>query len=96
MQGYLLFDRRLAGLLHTFTWATQTRDLVSRTYVYLIDLRCLFGKSLGNPSMKLTTLLGIREILASGELEFPTLLDKSVHAESIVLELIPVGSVEHD
>ena len=45
--------------------------------------------------MKLSTLLGIREILALGELELPILLDKSVNGERIVLEFIPVGSVEH-
>ena len=46
--------------------------------------------------MKFSTLLGIREILELGELEFPILLDKSVHGDGIILELIPVGSVDHE
>ena len=77
------------------TSATQTRNLALRKYMCFIELRCLVSKSFGSPSMKLTTLLGIREILELGELEFPILLDKSVNGERIVLELIPVGGVEY-
>ena len=63
---------------------------------YLTDLRRPLGKSLGDPSMELSTLLGIREILYIGDLQFPILLNKSEDFERIVVELITVDSMKRD
>ena len=66
------------------------------THVYLIDLGRPLSKSLGDPSMEPSTLLGIRVILHIGDLEFPILLNKSEDCERIIVDLIAVDSVERD
>lgn len=61
-----------------------------------INLRYTPCKSLGGPIMKVSTLLGVREILCVGDLELSILLNKSEDAEGVVVELITIDSVEYD
>ena len=44
------------------------------------------GRSLDSASNECTTLLGVGEILAMEDLEFPVLLDKSVDDDGIIVE----------
>ena len=67
----------------------------SRFARVIINLCCPLGENIGGPSMKVCTLLGIREILCTGNLEFPTLLNKGEDCERIVAHLVAVDGVKH-
>ena len=56
-----------------------------------MDLRniCSLCQCLCSPDVKVTTLLGVREVLALQNLEFPILLDEREDDQTIVLE--PLG-----
>ena len=44
------------------------------------------GQSLGNPTVEVAPLLGVREVLALKDLEFPILLDECEDGDRIVVE----------
>ena len=50
---------------------------------------CSLGRSLDGPSNEGNALLGVGEILAMEDLEFPVFLDKSVSDDSLVVECGP-------
>jgi len=53
------------------------------------------GRSLGSPSDEGITVLGVAEVLAVEDLEFPVLLDKSVDDDSIIFVRGPGDGREH-
>ena len=66
------------------------------TRVHFVDLlRYPLGCSLDSLSDDGITLLGVAGVLATEDLEFPTLLDKSVGEDSIVVERGPGDGREH-
>ena len=66
------------------------------THTYFVDLRTALCQTLGNQSVKLTTLLGGREILEIENLNRSILLDKSEDQERIVIKLGAVGGMHRN
>ena len=74
-----------------------TKSQAGLTSAHFLDLlRRLLGKDLGDPTMEVCTLLGIREIFERVHLECPILFDHSENGKRVVFDLIAVGSVAHD
>ena len=66
-------------------------------HVYFVDpLSYPLGRGLDSPSDDDTTLLGVGEILGTGDLEFPVLLDKSEGEDTVVVERGPEDGMEHE
>lgn len=51
-----------------------------------------FSQRLVHPTVRVCTLLGIREIFVVEDLEFPILFNESVDAEGIVVEFCTINS----
>ena len=90
--SYFYFCRKLVILLHYFAPATRARKSLSPDTYTLFTGRPL-GESFCDPTVEICTLLGIREILDLGELEFPILLNKSANTERIVVKLFATTSM---
>ena len=64
--------------------------------MHLVDLlSCLRGCSLSRPSVDGDTRLRVTEVLETGDLRFPILLDKSEDGDRIEGESFPLGGGEH-
>ena len=80
------FHGQLVKLPYDFPSTTQTLKLFS-THCY-VDLRSKVpvSQGLGDPSVKFSTLHGVRKVLGRKELEFPIFLSESNDESRIVVE----------